>query len=398
MGAIYASAYATIIAAAGDDPSYGLPGISRALDADKQLIIEHDGNLTSLMHQSKWASRAWTFQESYLSPRRLFFTDAGIIYACNTNSTSNMIEYSSALTRCPSLLRGFMDDRWSLVFSSRTQEGLSTAIDILNIYNTRDLTFDSDALNAVTGVLNELSIRPDPVGHFWGVPFGIRPGLTGVLFALNWSAAVPCARRPGFPSWSPLGWRSKDIHFDKAKEQVICVPHTANDLEKGISVKLGPRYNDGFNQDICSVVRTYSEWSARVYRTYNPFMLEITGYLAYIFELKADSGVIAFRHTDGFESRYRVIPHWEDDTYSIDQNLRYQDQVCCLFLSIAKGSGLMMVDKGRCYKRVGRFTADPLFEDNAKLHCQALDRDLPLRDWSASYQRSWLRRRTIALE
>ena len=62
----------TIIAAAGEDPYYGLPGVGSRQRvpqaylslANTELIEVHSG--LSALRASSWASRAWTLQEGYL--------------------------------------------------------------------------------------------------------------------------------------------------------------------------------------------------------------------------------------------------------------------------------------------------------------------------------------------
>jgi hypothetical protein len=74
MGQIYSQAQLCIIAAAGSDPSYGLPGVDKA--REPQLDIPFgDLNLVQgyypelLLMNSQWAQRGWTFQEACLSRR-----------------------------------------------------------------------------------------------------------------------------------------------------------------------------------------------------------------------------------------------------------------------------------------------------------------------------------------
>lgn len=71
----------TIIAAAGDNPDYGLPGIT----VNKIFDFSHafvDGQIffafragrdpTRLIAASKWASRGWTYQEAFFQDENLF--------------------------------------------------------------------------------------------------------------------------------------------------------------------------------------------------------------------------------------------------------------------------------------------------------------------------------------
>ncbi|KAJ0109926.1 HET-domain-containing protein [Diaporthe amygdali] len=88
MDQIYANASITIIAAADRDTEMGLCGVSMHRQLQERVDIQDTAllelpfgheNLTS----SKWASRAWTYQEGYLSTRRLIFTNTQILFLCN---------------------------------------------------------------------------------------------------------------------------------------------------------------------------------------------------------------------------------------------------------------------------------------------------------------------------
>jgi hypothetical protein len=67
MGAIYSSAQLTIIAAAGLNSSYGLPGISRAravVDRHEPVAYGHlrswPREVESHIIRTRWASRGWS--------------------------------------------------------------------------------------------------------------------------------------------------------------------------------------------------------------------------------------------------------------------------------------------------------------------------------------------------
>ena len=95
MDAIYANSRLTLVAAAGSNPDYGFPGVS------KQRITPLKTNIgqTILIHRkyerdtkepfkdienSPWNSRGWTFQEWFFLPRKLAFTDNQVYYRCGT--------------------------------------------------------------------------------------------------------------------------------------------------------------------------------------------------------------------------------------------------------------------------------------------------------------------------
>lgn len=87
---IYANAEFTIIAAAGVDPSYGLPGVEHvsqntqpSAKVGKHLLVSTLPDPTNLVRGSKWVTRGWTYQEAILSHRRLFFTDHQVYFECD---------------------------------------------------------------------------------------------------------------------------------------------------------------------------------------------------------------------------------------------------------------------------------------------------------------------------
>jgi len=80
---------------------------------------------------------------------------------------------------------------------------------VLEQYSNRSLSFQSDALNAVLGILKSFRSEPDPVGSIWGVPFGnyaTAEKTPNPRFCLYWRNSESSTRRHGFSSWYPLGW------------------------------------------------------------------------------------------------------------------------------------------------------------------------------------------------
>jgi hypothetical protein len=134
----------------------------------------------------------------------LFFTDKEMAYICNQDTCSETanIPQRHHLRDLASCLPQ-MEDRSISVWN------------ILGGYTKRQLTYDKDGLAAIEGALNTLSTEASPTYHIWGVP--MWPDLSiedsegyGIMsLGILWLHALPCFRRPGFPSWSPLGWKSK---------------------------------------------------------------------------------------------------------------------------------------------------------------------------------------------
>ncbi|KAM5343518.1 hypothetical protein ACJ41O_012055 [Fusarium nematophilum] len=87
MDSIYHNAELTIIAAAGQDPNYGLPSVGiRPRRPQQTAIVGQIESLSNMRHPhnavkiSKWSRRTWTFQEGVLSRRRLVFTDDQVYF------------------------------------------------------------------------------------------------------------------------------------------------------------------------------------------------------------------------------------------------------------------------------------------------------------------------------
>ena len=244
MSTIYREAQLTIIAAAEQDPTHGLPGVEPYRRPPNHSYHEAVGSIClSALHESildgiayfrdighaVWASRAWTFQEAMFSRRRLVFTESQVIFICDT---STRCEWGRELTIDDPEL-GWL--QWCMT-RKPVREGspMLRASRIMKEYCERKLTYDSDALNAIASTLN--FIQKSDEYHIWGVPFRVCetssderqqaisiPSDSAALLDLSdvqmvqihlkWYRWQPQRRRQGFPSWSPLGWSPEEMNF-----------------------------------------------------------------------------------------------------------------------------------------------------------------------------------------
>ncbi|KAJ8107556.1 hypothetical protein OPT61_g8786 [Boeremia exigua] len=228
MGDVYAGAVLTIIALTSSNPNSGLPGVStnfrgvrtEALGSFHVSVIPATRDILKIS-LSPWAKRAWTFQECVLSKRRLFLMERQAIFVCNTHTCFEAkaeADFQGNIDRFEAV--GWLPPRG---LTSKA-DPLKTALTYLTAYSERALSYDTDALNGILGALNAL--RKDTIHQIWGLPFkqsrnselqalkstensGVIYSGLGEEFGLplawrHWSAAR--RRRPGFPSWSPLGW------------------------------------------------------------------------------------------------------------------------------------------------------------------------------------------------
>lgn len=102
MDKIYNRAALTLIAAVGDSPHHGLPGVRGTprrlpyrLQVGSQKFHEFPNVEVEILN-SKWNTRGWTLQECLLSSRRLVFTSSQMYFQCQK---SHALE-----SFCPELL------------------------------------------------------------------------------------------------------------------------------------------------------------------------------------------------------------------------------------------------------------------------------------------------------
>jgi len=254
MDIIYSGAQITIVAAAGEDDDFGLFGVSKHLPRKTQRSTRvRDGPLVSIMkhphdvmRRSKWATRGWTYQEEFFSKRRLVFTKDQVYFECNSVQLQESVSlplHRMCVERIPKLTfdvpegtrlgiesilaqqqRSKMEFAWA---TPRTQGRVSRLspfgqyFNHLRDYTERNLTFDSDSINAFRGFMRHFFHQPDlGLSQFYGLPFDASNGAEmkrTFVFSLTWYHDVRNSgekaqnqlsprRREQFPSWSWAGW------------------------------------------------------------------------------------------------------------------------------------------------------------------------------------------------
>ncbi|KAF2431536.1 HET-domain-containing protein [Tothia fuscella] len=224
MDRIYMAAQVTLFAASGEGPDAGLPGVSTALRSAYHTTTISNTMLASLpwnprqaIERSKWASRAWTFQEAVFARRRLFFVDEQVIFECAEmqclESMHPPMVPNLELPICEYPACGISPEPWSIA-------------SMIEKYNWRVLTYETDILNAFSGVLQAYKVAEHPVFNFWGVPILPpvaksetgevvpieRTSLDGFVLGLCWTWSdnllqYEHSKRPDFPTWSWAGWK-----------------------------------------------------------------------------------------------------------------------------------------------------------------------------------------------
>lgn len=222
MDLVYRNAEITIVDAAGEDPSFGLPGVTTTQRIPQPNAIFGKHHLVSLMTDpkedikaSRWMQRAWTYQESFFSCRRLFFTRSQVYWECRNNMARESVHYSNGASY-DRLIDSIdiSDERpWTIVHS-------------LKAYTGRQLTYSTDILRAFEGVFHYFQGIKSSFNHYLGLPIMpsevfvplvldqaheplIRSQSESFLAALCWANTEIGERRSEFPSWTWAGWTSQ---------------------------------------------------------------------------------------------------------------------------------------------------------------------------------------------
>ena len=222
MDLIYEGAYCTIVAASGSSDQDGLPGISVPRHAQPSFTLDgRDVHFVSslpdpqaVIRTSTWNARAWTFQEAYCSARRLVFTRHQVYFECKATHTCEAVELPLSLITgphtCPILFR----DEW--LTGTHRFGALSAFWTAVKAYSLRRMTFDSDALTALEGVLRRFQASPAFVYNIFGIPVVLEEILREnkdalldprlFVAGLSWHHGDAARRRKHFPSWTWAGW------------------------------------------------------------------------------------------------------------------------------------------------------------------------------------------------
>lgn len=238
MNAVYENAELTIVAAAGEDETYGLPGVGEqprtpqhAARLERLRVLSKTKDAQSLIRSSRWSSRGWTFQEAVLSRRRLVFTDQQLYFECNAMNCFESVYFPldklhvKDQSKYREVIRAGMFGRGTKHnFGKLATENISPA-DVfrrywsaIQDYTSRELSYDSDSLNAFRGIIERYTKLSMHYYAIWGLPYGkpVQDKYREYLFAasLSWrhtqnsseSSEQSNRRRRSFPSWTWAGW------------------------------------------------------------------------------------------------------------------------------------------------------------------------------------------------
>lgn len=228
MDQIYEGSVVCIVAAAGHDANGGLPGVQTGSRGETGHVEEvRKGVKMTVVHplyetlsRAHYMTRGWTsvnspqmiprrvplmmlmgcycrFQELMLAPRCLIFQESMVYYRCCRVVWSEDTVYDR-----------FPSEKHDNVGMSHYLPSLRSTADpdayqqAIRRYNSRNLTDQNDALNAMAGMLRRMARNLGSV-DFQGMVVSHFD-----LCLLFWHPPAPAAkRRRGFPSWSWVGWQ-----------------------------------------------------------------------------------------------------------------------------------------------------------------------------------------------
>ncbi|KAG5978478.1 hypothetical protein E4U55_006167 [Claviceps digitariae] len=289
MGEIYSRASLTLIVAAEDDTLTGIAGLSMPREHQLSLRVNNALYTTSLVRpdlevaSSKWASRAWTFQEGLLSRRRLIFTPSQVYFQCRALHCYESLSLPLRLASDWKLGRVFPAGDARATQSGQVKH-------LIKAYMCRDLTNHDERLDAFKALLQEYE-RADAlaVQNFLGLPLfhpddfvttGVVSETDRLAASLGWivrdeitsttstttafatnsattletPAAEPCCSRTttSFPSWTWLAWRLRRQKATPTPDNLFFSFNLVGDtspLLQGVSAAPRMEISVGFKND-----------------------------------------------------------------------------------------------------------------------------------------------------
>ena len=231
MDIIYESAWATLVALHGDNDQAGLPGVSStprsqqlSFKTDTGRLISSCPPISTMIPESIWNTRGWTYQEARLSRRCLFFSEHQIYVVCRQSTWSEALSFNRKTNEVAAQVNSSHLEGELFATGIRGIRSREDLVCDRSDYTKRTLTYQSDVLAAFRGIL-----RRSPFVSLYGVPVmhkssGINPN-TGFALGLLWTSppSLLGTRRHDFPTWSwasviaVISQQTSDQHSEYAR-------------------------------------------------------------------------------------------------------------------------------------------------------------------------------------
>ncbi|KAI0161463.1 heterokaryon incompatibility protein-domain-containing protein [Xylariaceae sp. FL1272] len=201
MDLVYEQAHFTIIAGSGTDADSGLPGVrahsrisSHQITSEVMpgvnLVLRH--TMEDILAKSEYHHRGWTFQEYYLSRRKILFIDDTIYFKCHEKSWQEL-EDGLPVRPDPTAEQG-------QALSKLSGDVYHLLGQLLVKYTTRELKMPTDYVFAMAGVCRRLADYAQ-CSLLFGIPVAALD-----WFLLFYRGKDGLKRRDMFPSWAWSGW------------------------------------------------------------------------------------------------------------------------------------------------------------------------------------------------
>ncbi|KAI1173312.1 heterokaryon incompatibility protein-domain-containing protein [Nemania sp. FL0916] len=243
MGAIYASAKFTIVASDGD-ATHGIKGLrnispSRNLEfavtpcfENAKIIQTHTEfqgtdsyGVSQFEDQSHYFQRGWTYQEFFLSKKRLIFNRERVYWQCTCEEW-----YEDIIEQAPTSRSTRSSSGKLASLLSEVAPPFKALSDIVTEYSKRKFTYAEDFLPGILGTFSILT-KSYEGGFLCGLPEAYFDA------ALLWSGPWPMCRRENsggnhstlqsaLPSWSWIGWQANYVFM--AEGQTLSLEEVDN--------------------------------------------------------------------------------------------------------------------------------------------------------------------------
>lgn len=155
MATIYSSTKLVIVDSSGNSAHSGLCGVSRGRVVFPKATTIHGLEFhcaplarAQTAPYSVWGSRGWTYQEGVLARRRLFFGSNQLCYECCSDTT-----HESSITDLRYKARWNRGPRTVSDMRRPNRDGFGV---LFSLYSKRSLTYQSDACNAFSGIIEAI--------------------------------------------------------------------------------------------------------------------------------------------------------------------------------------------------------------------------------------------------